>query len=136
MAWQKTANDPDLLLERLAAALDQARENVAESGERSTDGRDRPLARWVAAALPRTDTAAGGRELDARDLFRAVSPSVYVVFTFDTLDDLDTNKIAGQGSAVAVDERYVLTNCHVITGKQVIVLAQDKIILASRNRRR
>ena len=44
-----------------------------------------------------------GDDLNAREIYRLVSPSVYLVVTSEML-----------GSAVAISEHFALTNCHVI----------------------
>ena len=50
-----------------------------------------------------------GTDLRPQDVFEKVSPAVYIVKTNDTL-----------GSAVAVSERELLTNCHVIGSNSVV----------------
>lgn len=58
-----------------------------------------------------TATVPAGRNLSAEDLFRKVSPSVFVVKTIDPDDPPGK-----QGSAVVVDPNYLITNYHVVEG--------------------
>lgn len=57
---------------------------------------------------------ADGVELRARDIFERVAEAVYVVQTPDA-----------QGSAVAISEQELLTNCHVLGGRTVAILERD-----------
>jgi S1-C subfamily serine protease len=57
---------------------------------------------------------ADGPELRAQDVFEQVSAAVYVVKTPDTL-----------GSAVAISDRSLLTNCHVMGSAPVAFLERD-----------
>lgn len=55
-----------------------------------------------------------GAELRARDVFERASESVYVVHTQSSL-----------GSAVAISERELVTNCHVLGKETVAILERD-----------
>jgi peptidoglycan hydrolase-like protein with peptidoglycan-binding domain len=65
-----------------------------------------------------------GRELDARGVFRAASPAVYVVRTFSSVDAIEAGEFSAQGSAVAVGASEALTNCHVLGSEPIIILTQ------------
>lgn len=53
-------------------------------------------------------------ELRARDVFERVADAVYVVHTKDA-----------QGSAVAISERQLLTNCHILGSHSVVILERE-----------
>lgn len=55
-----------------------------------------------------------GTELKAKDIFELVSEAVFVVHTADA-----------QGSAVAIGENELLTNCHVLGAASVVELEHD-----------
>ena len=65
------------------------------------------------------------RELTPQEIFRAVSPSVYLVVAAQT-----TGAIGGGethiGSAVAISDDKALTNCHVIENQPVIRIVETK----------
>ena len=107
----------DALLEALASRVD----DPSLHHGRASPGRAEAVTGREAASPP---VAAEG--LDARELFRRVSPSVYVVLTFATLEALEAGRWAGQGSAVAVEPERALTNCHVLGAEPIIILIQDR----------
>lgn len=61
-------------------------------------------------------------ELAARDVFRQSQAAVWVVISASTRPA--ANQSTSQGSAVAVHPRFLLTACHVVQGRDIIVLAQ------------
>jgi serine protease Do len=72
--------------------------------------------------LPATlQRPAGRARLDAEGVFATVSRSVYVVIAARNEEDLKARK-GRFGSAVAMDERTLVTNCHVIADMPVIML--------------
>ena len=60
------------------------------------------------------------------ELFRRVSPSVYRVVAAKSVEDLSQRKGVSSGSAVALTERELITNCHVIEDRPLIVLLQGE----------
>lgn len=66
---------------------------------------------------------AGRSRMGAEEVFATVGRSVYVVVAARTDDDLKANRVRF-GSAVALDERTLVTNCHVIDEMPVIWLRQ------------
>ncbi|WP_237051374.1 trypsin-like peptidase domain-containing protein [Magnetospirillum sp. ME-1] len=66
---------------------------------------------------------AGRSRLGAEEVFATVGRSVYVVVAARTEEELKARK-GRFGSAVAMDERTVVTNCHVIDEMAVILLRQ------------
>lgn len=61
-------------------------------------------------------------ELDAEQLYRAVVGSVHLVAAVATLEDIKNKRNINQGSAVAISERELITNCHVVKDKALIFL--------------
>jgi S1-C subfamily serine protease len=85
------------------------------------------------AAMPAPKT---GPTLNAVNLFKQVSPSVYLIVAAKSEAALESGKSVYEGSAVAITPTLALTNCHIIKGRQAVVLVQDKkmdagIIVAS-----
>jgi S1-C subfamily serine protease len=64
--------------------------------------------------------------LDAADLYQRVERSVFVVGAARSIGDAKARDIM-QGSAVAIAEHLLLTNCHVVADRPVIVLLQDQV---------
>jgi S1-C subfamily serine protease len=64
--------------------------------------------------------------LSPEDLYKAVERSVFVVGAARSVGDAKARDIM-QGSAVAIADHLLLTNCHVVQNRPVIVLLQDKV---------
>ena len=64
--------------------------------------------------------------LPAADLYKKVERSVFVVGAARSIGDARARDIL-QGSAVAIAEHLLLTNCHVVQNRPVIVLLQDHV---------
>jgi S1-C subfamily serine protease len=97
---------------------------------------DKPKAIDVAATavLPRPQELLAKRPnpaqraaLSPAELYKAVERSVFVVLAAPTLADVRARNVA-QGSAVAVSEHLLLTNCHVVDGRPLIKLMQDQSV--------
>jgi len=73
-----------------------------------------PRPRMTAAAAP-------AQPLSAADLYARLSPSVWVVRTYDQ-DDLRL----GQGSAVVIAPQTLVTNCHVLRKARRVEVTHDK----------
>jgi hypothetical protein len=73
---------------------------------------------------PRMPPARSGPPLPPSALYDQISPSVYIVVASDQPVELAERVARAQGSAVAVSERVLLTNCHVIAGRPQIRLTQ------------
>jgi serine protease Do len=69
-----------------------------------------------AAAAP---AATAGAALEGNALFKKLSPSVFVL-------EAARSEGTAQGSAVAVSDRELLTNCHVVQGALKLTLKQGK----------
>lgn len=81
---------------------------------------DLPTPRWNDSGLG-TSASWGGRQ-SASSIFKVVERSVYIVLAAATREDLKAQRDVSQGSAVAVSEDLVLTNCHVVEDAPAIVL--------------
>lgn len=86
-------------------------------------------ARWrrtcVAAccALLLAMAAWPARALDPSQLFEKVSPSIWIVLTYDAAE-----KSTSLGSAVVIDAGRLITNCHVIAKSKVILLRRANVM--------
>ncbi len=67
----------------------------------------------------------GQPELEPEQLYRAVAPSVHLVAAAASLEDVRNKRNINQGSAVAVGERELVTNCHVVKDKALIFLLRE-----------
>ncbi len=65
--------------------------------------------------------------LSPSELYKAVEKSVFVVLAAPSLADAKARNIV-QGSAVAVSENLLLTNCHVVLNRSLIKLIQDQTL--------
>jgi hypothetical protein len=86
------------------------------------------LALAIAASIAMAGGAraqSGPAELEADQLYRAVAPSVHLVAAVATIEDIKNKKNINQGSAVAIGERELVTNCHVVKDKPLIFLLRD-----------
>jgi len=73
-------------------------------------------------AMPR---AHGGPTLTPERLYKLIAPSIYVVVANTETIDVATNLPRSQGSAVAISDSILLTNCHVLAGRPQIKIVQD-----------
>lgn len=74
-----------------------------------------------ASRAPDADQA----ELDPAQLFQAVAGSVHLVAAVSSLDDIKAKRNINQGSAVAISDRELVTNCHVVKDKALVYLLRD-----------
>jgi S1-C subfamily serine protease len=81
-----------------------------------------PLPKSVLPVLPDHGPRA---TLSPEDLYKSVERSVFVVGAARSVGDAKARDIM-QGSAVAIADHLLLTNCHVVQNRPVIVLLQDK----------
>jgi S1-C subfamily serine protease len=87
----------------------------------------------TAAALPLPDKLLKSRPanigratLSSADLFKKVERSVFIVGAARSAADARARDMS-QGSAVAIAEHLLLTNCHVVNNRPLIVLLQDNV---------
>jgi S1-C subfamily serine protease len=78
--------------------------------------------------LPHRPGPAGRESLSAEALYKKLERSVFVVGAARSLGDARARDIV-QGSAVAITDHLLLTNCHVVDHRPLIVLLQDKTII-------
>lgn len=64
---------------------------------------------------------------DIPDLYARISPSVHMIFAAEKLDDFQTFDNVMQGSAVAISEQKLLTNCHVVDGHPYLVIIKNGV---------
>ena len=90
------------------------------------------LAAFLGAAAAQT-SAAGRAEPglladpgpSPEDLYRAVVPAVHMIAAATSIEDIKGKHNINQGSAVAIGERELLTNCHVIKDRPLIFLLRS-----------
>ena len=70
----------------------------------------------------------GKQELSAQEIFRVVSPSVYLVVAVRSHDSIKAGE-GSLGTAVAIARDQALTNCHVIEGQALIALLDGASVL-------
>ena len=86
----------------------------------STGGMLAPSGGWPAwSATSAKPSSADGAAIEARALFKKLSPSVFKL-------EATRGEGTAQGSAVAVTTTELVTNCHVVQGALKLVLKQDK----------
>ncbi len=82
------------------------------------------------ANYPKLETAmpaaASGPALSAVDLFKRVSPSIYLIVAAKDDAALRQHKGVFEGSAVAITPTLALTNCHIVKGRDKLILTQKK----------
>ncbi len=74
---------------------------------------------------PAMPPARNSPTLSAESLFEKVSPSIYMVVASDHAIELVSRIAYSQGSAVAITNHILLTNCHVVAGRPQIGVSQD-----------
>jgi hypothetical protein len=74
---------------------------------------------------PAMPPARGSDILSPAALYQKVSPSIYVVMASEHAIELVARTDHSQGSAVAITDKILLTNCHVVAGRPQISISQD-----------
>ena len=85
-----------------------------------------PAVKRPGAVLPPRPDRRGRQALDPAEIFRKVERSVFVVGAARSVGDARARDVM-QGSAIAVAPHLLLTNCHVVLHRPVIVLLQDHL---------
>lgn len=80
-----------------------------------------------AAVLPKRPDNVHKQALEPEALFKSLQRSVYVVAATASLADARARDVK-QGSAVAVSDHLLLTNCHVVKGRELIRIVQDHTV--------
>jgi len=84
-----------------------------------------------ASVLPKRPDRIGHDALSAEALYKKLERSVFVVGAARSAGDARARDIV-QGSAIAISEHLLLTNCHVVDHRPLIVLMQNKVIYHAR----
>lgn len=74
---------------------------------------------------PAMPVAKGGMPLAPAALYEKVAPSVYIVLATEQPIELAERSSRSQGSAVAISDHILLTNCHVVAGRPQIRITQQ-----------
>ena len=80
-----------------------------------------------ASVLPKRPDDIRKQALASAELFKTLERSVYVVAATASMADARARDVK-QGSAVAVSEHLLLTNCHVVKGAHLIKIIQDHAV--------
>jgi S1-C subfamily serine protease len=80
----------------------------------------------TAAILQAMPSKTNSRPLIAADLFRKVKSSVFAVLASSSIQTMKQKEDISQGSAVAVSNNKLLTNCHVFKNRSFIIIIQGK----------
>jgi S1-C subfamily serine protease len=80
-----------------------------------------------ASVLPKRPENVHKQALPPEQLFKTLERSVYVVAATPSIADARARNVM-QGSAVAVSEHLLLTNCHVVKGRELIKIVQDHTV--------
>jgi hypothetical protein len=85
-----------------------------------------------AAILQAMPSKINSRPLEAADLFRKVNSSVFAVLASSSIQAMKQKVDLSQGSAVAVSDKELLTNCHVFKDRSFIIIIQGKKAVRAR----
>ena len=103
----------------------------AEDSSASKDTPKRPA--WT-PLVAQWRSGSEAAPLSAKDLFAKVGGAVWTVYTAprdQLLARIKKGRRMSQGSAVAIDEHRLVTNCHVVKGASALTLAYEKKSLMS-----
>ncbi len=85
------------------------------------------LPKALREVLSRRPDRVSTQTLAPTDVYRKVQHSVFVVIAAPTLADAQEKNIM-LGSAVAISDQLLLTNCHVVLDRPVLRIVQDEVI--------
>ena len=94
-------------------------------GETSTAFPTFSLEEWRRQRPPMPQAQASAGELNATGVYQRIWQSVYIVTASDQPVALSERSAHAQGSAVAISDRLLLTNCHVVAGRPQIQITQQ-----------
>ena len=77
-----------------------------------------------ASVLPKRPDNVHKQVLAPAELFKTLERSVYIVAAARSLDDARARDVS-QGSAVAISDHLLLTNCHVVNGRELIKIIRE-----------
>jgi peptidoglycan hydrolase-like protein with peptidoglycan-binding domain len=125
----ETGEVDNKLLNELTAAYEVV--NIQET-QKIPNEVSKPIYRYyrklpkTAAILPAMPSKINSRPLRGADLFRKVKSSVFAVLASSSIQAMKQKEDLSQGSAVAVSNKKLLTNCHVFKNRSVIIIIQGK----------
>jgi len=82
------------------------------------------LVKWR-AERPAMPPARNTPVLPAESLYEKLAPSIYIVMASDHAIELAERTGYSQGSAVAITDHILITNCHVVAGRPQMSVSQD-----------
>lgn len=97
---------------------------AAKPADKPVDVAELPVPQKV---LPKRPDHASGQPLSPADLFKKVERSVFLVAATPSLADAKARDIVF-GSAIAVSDHLLLTNCHVVDGRDLIKIIQESTV--------
>jgi len=125
----ETGEVDDNLLNELTAAYEVVK---IQETQKIPNEVSKPIYRYyrklskTAAILPAMPVKKNSRHLKAADLFRKVKSSVFAVLASSSIQAMNQKEDLSQGSAVAVSNQKLLTNCHVFKNRSIIIIIQGK----------
>ena len=99
--------------------------DIANTAPKPKAPQAKVLSSWKGGIAP-SNSDAKQKRLTPNDLFKSASQSVYVVLAFADQIALENIQPLSQGSAVAIDDFHLLTNCHVLEGGGVFVIGKSE----------
>lgn len=122
LKWRPGQDQPESL-ERYAGyqhGLQAKDEKVqAANGKPETELVSRVTWRPVTAKF----APVGSRVRPVSELYDELSESVYIIVAAPSTADMRASRNQAQGSAVAVDFKTLITNCHIVEGRPMVYLA-------------
>ncbi len=82
--------------------------------------------KWSRVHLPGPGTKASKTDKQPEEIFAEVNRYVWTIYSARSRAAFISGKKLSQGSGVAITKRHVITNCHVVKGRQFIVIVQDE----------
>ncbi|HLJ20954.1 MAG TPA: serine protease [Stellaceae bacterium] len=80
-----------------------------------------------ASVLPQRPEGVRKQTLAPEELFKTLFRSVYIVAATHSLADARAREVS-QGSAVAISDHLLLTNCHVVNGRELIKIIREHTV--------
>ena len=118
----KTASQDDIRPNLARFLRDDGDDQIQATPIAATTGVQAPV-----DVLPKLTDRVETKELSAQQVFVKVKHSVFVVVAAHNRADLH-QRDAELGSAVAISEHLLLTNCHVVKDRSVIKIGQESLI--------
>ena len=97
---------------------------IADTMPKPRSPQAKALSSWKGGIAPLIQMP--NKNTTPNDLFKSASQSVYVVLAFADQTALENIQPLARGSAVAIDDFHLLTNCHVLEGGGVFVIGKSE----------